>query len=65
MRVPVRPAGSSLDFGTPSAIVRLMDPPGVHPYPYDVAPDGRILALTPATEGAEALALTVLMNWQR
>ena len=32
--------------------LRLVDPPGVHPYPYDVAPDGRILALIPATEGA-------------
>jgi hypothetical protein len=37
------------------------DPPGMHPYPYDVAPDGRILALVPTTEGIQQL--TVLMNW--
>lgn len=37
-------------------------PPAVHPDPYDVAPDGRILALIPETEGAQEL--TVLMNWQ-
>jgi hypothetical protein len=40
----------------------LTDAPGVHPYPYDVAPDGRILALVPATEGTQQL--TVLMTWQ-
>ncbi len=44
--------------------MRLADPPAVHPYPYDVAPDGRILALTAASEGAQGLPLTVLMNWQ-
>jgi Tol biopolymer transport system component len=62
MNVPVRTVGSSVELGTPAAILRLVDPPGVHPYPYDVAPDGRILALIPATEGAPQL--TVLMNWQ-
>ena len=62
MNVPVRTVGSSVELGTPVAILRLVDPPGVHPYPYDVAPDGRILALIPATEGAQEL--TVLMNWQ-
>jgi eukaryotic-like serine/threonine-protein kinase len=62
MRVPVRMAGSSIELGTPTATLRLTDPPGVHPYPYDVAPDGRILALVPATEGTQQL--TVLMNWQ-
>ena len=62
MKVPVRTVGSSIAFGQPTATLRLVDPPGVHPYPYDVAPDGRILALVPATEGAQQL--TVLMNWQ-
>jgi len=62
MNVPVRTVGSSVELGTPAAILRLVDPPGVHPYPYDVAPDGRILALIPAMEGAPQL--TVLMNWQ-
>jgi dipeptidyl aminopeptidase/acylaminoacyl peptidase len=62
MRVPVRMAGSSIELGPPTATLRLTDPPGVHPYPYDVAPDGRILALVPATEGTQQL--TILMNWQ-
>jgi serine/threonine protein kinase len=62
MMVPVRTVGSSVELGTPRAIIRLVEPPAVHPYPYDVAPDGRILALIPATEGAQEL--TVLMNWQ-
>ena len=64
MTVPVRTVGSSVELGTPTAMLRLVDPPGVHPYPYDVAPDGRILALIPASEGAQDLTLTVLMNWQ-
>jgi eukaryotic-like serine/threonine-protein kinase len=62
MKVPVRAVGSSVELGASRAIIRLVDPPAVHPYPYDVAPDGRILALIPATEGAQEL--TVLMNWQ-
>jgi serine/threonine protein kinase len=60
--IPVRTVGSSVELGTPRGILRLVDPPGIHAYPYDIAPDGRILALIPATEGAPAL--TVLMNWQ-
>jgi hypothetical protein len=60
--VPVRTVGSSVEFGTPRATIRLVDPPAVHPYPYDIAPDGRILALIPETEGAQEM--TVLMNWQ-
>jgi hypothetical protein len=49
-------------MATSHAIIRLVDPPAVHPYPYDVAPDGRILALIPETGGAQEM--TVLMNWQ-
>jgi hypothetical protein len=60
--VPVRPAGPSLELDAPVATLRLADPPGVHPYPYDIAPDGRILALIPASENGQQL--TVLMNWQ-
>ena len=62
--VPVRLVGSSVELGTPSVVMRLVDAAGVHPYPYDVAADGRILALTPASGGAQDLTLTVLMNWQ-
>ena len=64
MTVPVLTTGASLELGPPRAIMRLVDPPAIHPYPYDVAPDGRILALAAASEGAQGFALTVLMNWQ-
>jgi hypothetical protein len=47
---------------TLTTVDHVTHPPAVHPDPYDVAPDGRILALIPETEGAQEL--TVLMNWQ-
>jgi len=62
--IPVRFVGSAVELGTPSAVMRLTEAAGVHPYPYDVAADGRILALTPASGGVQDLTLTVLMNWQ-
>jgi Tol biopolymer transport system component len=62
--VPLRTIGSSVELGSPRVIMRLVDPPAVHPYPYDVAADGRILALTAASDAAQGLALTVRMNWQ-
>jgi hypothetical protein len=64
MTIPVRLVGSSVELGTPSVVMRLADAPAVHPYPYDVAADGRILALSPASGGVRDLTLTVLMNWQ-
>lgn len=64
MNISVRLVGSSVELGTPSVVMRLVDTAGVHPYPYDVAADGRILALTPASGPAQDLTLTVLMNWQ-
>ena len=65
MAIAVRPVGSTVELGAPAPVMRLVEPPGVHPYPYDVAADGRILALTPASGGLQDLTLTVLMNWQR
>ena len=62
--IPIRLVGSSVDLGAPSVVMRLVDAAGVHPYPYDVAADGRILALTPASGREQDLTLTVLMNWQ-
>jgi hypothetical protein len=44
--------------------MRLIEPPGLHPYPYDVAPDGRVLALTPVSGSAASISLNVLVNWQ-
>jgi dipeptidyl aminopeptidase/acylaminoacyl peptidase len=64
MTIPVRFVGSSVELGTPSVVMRLVDAAGVHLYPYDVAADGRILALTPASGAVQDLTLTVLMNWQ-
>jgi Tol biopolymer transport system component len=62
-RVPVRFVGASIELGAAVATtLRLPDPPAIHWYPYDVGPDGRILALIPAAEGSPQLA--VLMNWQ-
>jgi len=62
--VPIRLVGYSVELGAPSVVMRLVDGAGVHPYPYDVAADGRILALTPASGRVQDLTLTVLMNWQ-
>jgi len=64
MTIPVRLSGSAVELGTPSAVMRLVDAAGVHPYPYDVAPDGRILALTPALGGVSAISLIVRTNWR-
>jgi hypothetical protein len=64
MTIPIRLAGSSVELGTPSVVLRRMNAVGVHPYPYDVGADGRILALTPASGDVQDLTLTVLMNWQ-
>jgi hypothetical protein len=62
MTVPLQFGTSSVKPGPASAIMRLVEPPAVHPYPYDVAADGRILALTRPTESAESLVLTVVTN---
>jgi hypothetical protein len=64
MTRPVRFVGASVELGTPSGVMRLVDPPGVHSYPYDIAADGRILALTRPSSGVQDLTLTVLTNWQ-
>ena len=49
MSISARPGGSSVEFDPPSVVMRLVEAAGVHPYPYDVAADGRILALTSAS----------------
>jgi hypothetical protein len=43
--------------------MRLIEPPAVALHAYDVAPDERILALTPVTGAGPAISLTVLVNW--
>ena len=64
MSIPIRTAGSAVELGAPTSVMRLVDPPGVHPYPYDVASDGRILALTPPSGAAEEVTLTLMTNWE-
>jgi hypothetical protein len=64
MTIPIRLVGSSVEIGTPFVVMPLADAPGVHPYPYEVAADRRILALVPASGAVQDLTLTVLMNWQ-
>jgi len=64
MTISLRLAGSSIELGAPSVVMRLTEAASVYPYPYDVAADGRILALTPASGAVQDLTLTVLMNWQ-
>jgi hypothetical protein len=62
MAVPVRPSTQGLEFGTPVPLFRTMEPRGPYAYPYDIAPDQRILALVPTRENTSPL--TVLINWQ-
>jgi serine/threonine protein kinase len=64
MTIPLRLVGSSVELGTPSVLMRLTEAASVYPYPYDVAADGRILALSPASGAVQDLTLTILMNWQ-
>jgi dipeptidyl aminopeptidase/acylaminoacyl peptidase len=64
MSIPIRTAGSSVELGAPASVMRLVDPPGVHPYPYDVAADGRILAMTPPSGAAGDVTLTLMTNWE-
>jgi dipeptidyl aminopeptidase/acylaminoacyl peptidase len=61
--VPVRFKGTSADVGDPRSVMRLIQPPSVLIYPYDVASDGRILALTPVSGAASDISLTVLVDW--
>jgi eukaryotic-like serine/threonine-protein kinase len=62
MVAAVRDSGRGLEFGTPAALRITVPPSGGRFYPYDVAADGRILALVP--ERSEDAPLTVLVNWQ-
>jgi Tol biopolymer transport system component len=64
MAVPVRPAGQALEFGAPVALMSIRPPSGAtSSYPYDIARDGRILALAPVA-GEAPSPLTVILNWQ-
>ncbi len=62
--VPVSFKGSSVDVGEARFVMRLIEPPAAQLHPYDVAPDGRVLALAPPSGAQGHVALTVLVNWQ-
>jgi Tol biopolymer transport system component len=65
MSAMVRPAGQDLEFGSPVALFRILQPQGAFAYPYDVSSDGqRILALAPSEINSGSTPLTVLINWQ-
>jgi Tol biopolymer transport system component len=64
LSIPIRTAGSSVELGAPASVMRLVDPPGVHPYPYDVGADGRVLAMTPPSGAAGDVTLTLMTNWE-
>jgi hypothetical protein len=54
-----------LEFGTPVALMQIVEPLGRFAYPYDVAPNGqKILAVTPAGTEHNATPLTVIVNWE-
>ena len=64
MAVSVRVVSTGLEFGTPSALFRIVEPLGAYAYPYDVALDGqRVLALRQSVAGQDRPPLTVLVNW--
>ena len=62
--VPVGFNGKSADVGKPRVVMPLIEPPAVMLYPYDIASDGRILALAPVAGEATDISLTVLVDWQ-
>jgi Tol biopolymer transport system component/predicted Ser/Thr protein kinase len=64
MAVAVRPGGQGVEFGLPVALMPIRPPAGATAsYPYDIARDGRILALA-RVAGEAPTPLTVIVNWQ-
>jgi hypothetical protein len=64
MSLPVRPDSEASPFGSPVARfkISLPQPNYFAGSPYDIAKDGRILALTRSVESARS-SFTVLVNW--
>jgi hypothetical protein len=62
--VPVQLKETSANVGNPRLVMRLIAPPAVFLYPYDLASDGRILALAPVSLAAANISLNVLVDWQ-
>jgi eukaryotic-like serine/threonine-protein kinase len=65
MGVPVRANRATAEFGSAAALFKISVPAGatVGDYPYDIAREGRFLALTP-TGDSPGPSLAVLLNWE-
>jgi eukaryotic-like serine/threonine-protein kinase len=65
MAVPVTTVAEGLEFGTPVALMQIVEPLGRFPYPYDVGPNGeKILTLPPVGNEHDVIPLTVIVNWE-
>jgi Tol biopolymer transport system component len=64
LAAPVRLNGTSAAPRAPRRVMRLIDPPAQALHPYDIAADGRILALTQVPGAPTGISLVVLVNWQ-
>jgi eukaryotic-like serine/threonine-protein kinase len=62
--VSLKYSGHEMTTGEPLSLMPLIEPPGDLIYPYDIASDGRILALTPLEGASSSVSLGVLMNWR-
>ena len=62
--VPVQLKETSADLGNPRPVMRLIAPPALFLYPYDLASDGRILSLALVPGAAANISLNVLVDWQ-
>ncbi|MEQ1911437.1 MAG: protein kinase, partial [Vicinamibacterales bacterium] len=62
--VPLKYSGHAMTAGESRSLMPLIEPPGELIYPYDIASDGRILALTPLEGASSSVSLGVLMNWR-
>ena len=64
MAVAVSSTAGGPTFGSPVALMPLLEPLGAFAYPYDISPDGqRVLALTPSSAATASAPLTVIVNW--
>ena len=64
MVVPFKYSGRSMTTGEPRSLMPLIEPPAELIHPYDIASDGRILALTPLDGATSNVSLGVLVNWR-
>jgi len=56
-------SGNSMATGEPRSLMPLIEPPAELIHPYDIASDGRILALTPLEGASSSVSPGVAVNW--